>query len=230
VSAARAVVPSVVIVDYGRGNLWSVGQAVAAVGGVPRLAEEPAVVRAAERLILPGVGAFGDAMAGLRARGLDEAVLAFAATDRPLLGVCLGMQLLLEGSTEFGQHAGLGLIAGRVDRLPEPPAGAGDGTARYKIRPYKIPNVGWCRLEPVPGGPAWADSLFAAVKPGDFAYFVHSYAAEPADPRHRLADIHLAGAPVAAAITAGPITGCQFHPEKSGEVGLSILRAFVARA
>ena len=217
-SAARPVV----IVDYGRGNLWSVCQAVAAVGGEPRLSTEPAHVRTAEQVILPGVGAFGDAMAGLRARGLDEAVLAFAATGRPLLGVCLGMQLLLEASTEFGHHAGLGLIAGRVDRLPTPVAGARDK--------YKIPNVGWCRLEPAAGGAPWAGSLFAAVKPGDFAYFVHSYGAHPADPRHRLADIDLGGAPVCAAITAGPITGCQFHPEKSGEVGLAILRAFVARA
>jgi glutamine amidotransferase len=215
------VVPGVVIVDYGRGNLWSVGHAVAAVGGTPRLAEDPAVVRAAERLILPGVGAFGDAMAGLRARGLDEAVRAFAATGRPLLGVCLGMQLLLETSTEFGEHEGLGLVAGRVDRLPEPLPGGRDR--------YKIPNVGWCRLDPAPGGRPWGDSLFAAVKPGDFAYFAHSFAAHPADPRQRLVDIDLGGTRVAAAISAGPITGCQFHPEKSGEVGLAILRAFVAR-
>jgi len=224
VSTARPVVPKVVVVDYGRGNLWSVGQAVAAVGGEPQISTEPAVVRAAEQLILPGVGAFGDAMAGLRARGLDEAVLAFAATGRPLLGVCLGMQLLLEASTEFGHHAGLGLIRGQVERLPAPAA-----PARGAIRSYKIPNVGWCRLEPAAGGTPWTESLFAAVKPGDFAYFVHSYAAHPMDPRHRLADIELGGVPVAAAITAGPITGCQFHPEKSGEVGLAILRAFVAR-
>jgi glutamine amidotransferase len=229
VSAARPVVPGVVIVDYGRGNLWSVAHAVAAVGGAPRLAEDPAVVRAAERLILPGVGAFGDAMAGLRARGLDEAVLAFAATGRPLLGVCLGMQLLLEASTEFGDHAGLGLIAGRVDRLPPPVTRARDKILPYKTPPYKIPNVGWCRLEPADGGAPWAESLFAAVKPGEFAYFVHSYSAHPGDPRQRLADIELGGTPVCAAITAGPITGCQFHPEKSGEVGLAILRAFVAR-
>jgi glutamine amidotransferase len=221
VTASRPVV----VVDYGRGNLWSVCQAVAAAGGDPRLSTEPAVVRAAEQLILPGVGAFGDAMAGLRARGLDEAVLAFAATGRPLLGVCLGMQLLLEASSEFGDHPGLGLIRGRVDRLPPPAAGV-----RGTLRSHKIPNVGWCRLEPAPGGTPWAESLFAGVKPGDFAYFVHSYGAQPADPRHRLADIALGGgATVSAAVTAGPITGCQFHPEKSGEVGLAILRVFVAR-
>jgi glutamine amidotransferase len=207
----------VVVVDYGRGNLFSVCQAVARVGGEPRLSSEPAAVRRAERLILPGVGAFGDAMAGLQARGLVEAIREFAATGRPLLGLCLGMQLLLDESSEFGRHEGLGLIPGRVERLPQPPRGGRD----------KIPNVGWCRLEPAAGGTPWAESIFAGVKPGDFAYFVHSYAAHPADPKHRLADIVFAGAPVAAAIAAGPIVGCQFHPEKSGEVGLAILDAFV---
>jgi glutamine amidotransferase len=215
VSVARPVV----VVDYGRGNLWSVCQAVTKVGGEARLSAEPATVRTAERLILPGVGAFGDAMAGLRARGLDEAIKEFAATGRPLLGVCLGMQLLLDASSEFGHHAGLALLPGEVDRLPKPPAGSR----------LKIPNVGWCRLAPAPGGAPWSDSLFASVKPGDFAYFVHSYAAHPREARHRLADIDFAGTPVSAAIAAGPIAGCQFHPEKSGEVGLAILHAFVDR-
>jgi glutamine amidotransferase len=213
-TGARAVV----VVDYGRGNLFSVCQAVAKVGGAPTLSADPAVVRQAERLILPGVGAFADAMAGLRTRGLDEAVTAFAATGRPLLGVCLGMQLLLGTSTEFGHHDGLALLPGRVDRLPTPRPGARE----------KIPNVGWCRLEPSPDGVAWSDSIFRGVEPGDYAYFVHSYAALP-DPRHRLADIEFAGTAASAAIAAGPIAGCQFHPEKSGEVGLSIVGAFVNR-
>ena len=164
---------AVVVADYGRGNLFSVCQAVARVGGAPVLSSDPVAVRGAERVILPGVGAFGDAMAGLRARGLDEALVRFAATGRPLLGVCLGMQLLLEESSEFGRHGGLGLLPGRVERLPQPAPGSRE----------KVPNVGWCRLEPVPGGTPWADSLLAAVKPGDFAYFVHSYAAQPGVPR-----------------------------------------------
>ncbi len=214
IGGARAVV----VVDYGRGNLFSVCQAVAKVGGAPTLSADPAIVRQAERVILPGVGAFGDAMDGLRARGLDEALKAFAATGRPLLGVCLGMQLLLGASTEFGHHAGLALLPGHVDRLPTPPPG----------RRHKIPNVGWCRLEPVPGGTPWSESIFRGVKPGDFAYFVHSYAAHP-DERHRLADIDFAGTLVSAAIAAGSIAGCQFHPEKSGEVGLAIVDAFVNR-
>lgn len=208
----------VIVVDYGRGNLFSVCQAVAKVGGAPTLSADAAVVRGAERVILPGVGAFGDAMDGLRARGLDDALKAFAATGRPLLGVCLGMQMLLEASTEFGDHPGLALLPGHVDRLPAPPPGSRE----------KIPNVGWCRLEPAPGGAPWTDSIFRGVKPGDFAYFVHSYAAHP-DPRHRLAEIDFAGRPASAAITAGPIAGCQFHPEKSGEVGLAIVDAFVNR-
>lgn len=210
----------VVIVDYGRGNLWSVCQAVGRAGGTPLLSSDPETVRRAERVILPGVGAFGDAMAGLGARGLDAAVREFARTGRPLLGVCLGMQLLLEESEEFGLHRGLALIAGRVERLPEPAPGGRE----------KIPNVGWCPLEPAPGGVPWALSLLAGVKPGDFAYFVHSYVAVPAERRHRLAEIVFAGARVPAAVAAGGVTGCQFHPEKSGEVGLTILDAFVNRA
>ena len=209
--------PAVIVVDYGRGNLFSVCQAVARVGGAPALTSDPAAVRQAERVILPGVGAFGDAMAGLASRGLDDGVREFARAGRPLLGVCLGMQLLLEVSTEFGRHGGLGLIGGRVDRLPAPAPGSRD----------KIPNVGWCQLWPSPGGLPWSLSLFARVKPGDFAYFVHSYAVHPADARHRLAEIGFSGTPVAAAIAAEHIAGCQFHPEKSGEVGLAILDAFV---
>ena len=214
IGGARAVV----VVDYGRGNLFSVCQAVAKVGGAPTLSADPSVVGAAERVVLPGVGAFGDAMEGLRVRGLDDAVKGFAATGRPLLGVCLGMQLLLGASTEFGHHDGLALLPGHVDRLPMPRAGSRE----------KIPNVGWCQLEPARDGVAWSESIFRGVKPGDYAYFVHSYAAHP-DPRHRLADIAFAGAAASAAIAAGSIAGCQFHPEKSGEVGLSIVDAFVNR-
>jgi len=207
----------IIVVDYGRGNLFSVCQAITRVGGRPRLTDDPAVVAAADRVILPGVGAFGDAMAGLRSRGLDDGLKTFAATARPLLGICLGMELLLDESSEFGRHAGLGLIPGRVDLLPDPARGSGE----------KIPNTGWCRLIPAEGGTPWAESLFRGVKAGDFAYFVHSFAAWPREARHGLADIAFGGATVAAAITAGPVSACQFHPEKSGEVGLAILDAFV---
>jgi imidazole glycerol-phosphate synthase subunit HisH len=213
VSPAREVV----VVDYGRGNLFSVCQAVSRVGGSPRLTSDPEVVAGAPRLILPGVGAFGDAMSGLRALGLDRAVKAFAAGGRPLLGICLGMELLLEESSEFGRHEGLGLIPGRVDRLPEPAAGSRE----------KIPNVGWCPLAEAEHGPVWKESIFNGVRVGDFVYFVHSYAAYPADPRDRLADIVFAGTAVTAAVARDNVSGCQFHPEKSGEVGLTILSSFV---
>jgi glutamine amidotransferase len=207
----------IVVVDYGRGNLFSVCQAIARVGGDARLTADADLVAAADRVILPGVGAFGDAMTALRARGLDRALQRFAAAGRPLLGICLGMELLLEESSEFGRHEGLALIPGRVDRLPDPAARSGE----------KIPNVGWCPLRPADGGTPWAESLLRGVKPGDHAYFVHSFAAWPRETRHRLADIAFGGTAVAAAITAGTISGCQFHPEKSGEVGLAILDAFV---
>ena len=207
----------VVVVDYGRGNLFSVCQAVSRVGGAPHLTADPETVASAPRLILPGVGAFGDAMAGLRALGLDPALTAVAARGRPRLGICLGMELLLDESSEFGRHEGLGLIPGRVDRLPEPAAGSRQ----------KIPNVGWCELSEAEHGPVWKDSIFSRVKTGDFVYFVHSFAAYPADPRHRLADIVFAGTAVTAAVTRDNVSGCQFHPEKSGEVGLAILGSFV---
>jgi glutamine amidotransferase len=212
--------PEVVVVDYGRGNLFSVGQAVSKVGGTPRLSADPEVVASASRLILPGVGAFGDAMAGLNALGLGEAVKAFAATGRPLLGICLGMELLLDESSEFGRHAGLGLIPGRVDRLPSPQTGSRE----------KIPNVGWCPLEEPRQGATWSGTILADVKVGDFVYFVHSYAAYPDDPGHRLADITFAGIGVTAAVVRENVTGCQFHPEKSGQVGLAMLSAFVRDA
>jgi glutamine amidotransferase len=209
----------VVVVDYERGNLHSVAQAVARVGGSPRLSADPAEIASAERLVLPGVGAFGDAMSRLAAAGLDDAVRRFAATGRPLLGVCLGMQLLFERSSEFGDHAGLALLPGRVERLPSPPAGHRD----------KIPNMGWCPLQPAPAGRPWALGLLAEVKPGAFAYFVHSFAAHPADPAHLVAVCEFGGTPVAAVVSSGAIVGCQFHPEKSGPVGLTIYDAFVHR-
>jgi imidazole glycerol-phosphate synthase subunit HisH len=210
----------VVVVDHGRGNLFSVCQAVAAAGGAPTLTADPTAVVGADRVVLPGVGAFGDAMATLTTTGLDEAIRGFAATGRPLLGVCLGMQLLFEESSEFGRHAGLGLLPGRVNRLPPPPGGSRD----------KIPNVGWCPLQPAAGGMPWSWSLLATAKPGDWAYFVHSFVAAPREHAHRVAEIVFGGQPVVAAVASGAITGCQFHPEKSGRVGLGIYEAFVQRA
>jgi imidazole glycerol-phosphate synthase subunit HisH len=163
------------------------------------------------------VGAFADGMAGLRERGLIEPVRQFAASRRPLLGICLGMQMLLSSSEEFGQHEGLGLIAGRVLAIPSTGI---DGA------PHKIPHIGWAGLEASQGA-AWDGSILRDVRPGSTVYMVHSYTAVPDDLTHRLADCRYDGRLISAAIRAGEVYGCQFHPEKSGPVGLRILATFL---
>ena len=209
---------AVAIVDYGVGNLLSVGRAVAAAGGEPRLVGTPGEIAAAERLLLPGVGAFGHCMAVLRERGLIEPIRAFAATGRPFLGICVGMQVMLEVGTEFGRHDGLGLIAGTVEAIP---ATGADGTS------HKIPHIGWSPLARPAGGRAWAGTLLDGIPADSSVYFVHSFAAQPALPAHRLADTDYHGRAIAAAIGRDNLAGCQFHPEKSGPVGLRILANFI---
>lgn len=207
----------VVIVDYGAGNLLSVRRAFQHIGAEIVPAAEPAAVMAADRLVVPGVGAFGDCMAGLRRRGLVEPILDFCRRDRPFLGICVGMQMMFEASEEFGEHEGLGLLRGRVAAVP---AIGADG------RPHKIPHIGWNRLL-APEGIDWAGSILATTAPGAWAYFVHSFAGDPLDPGDRLADADYDGVRITAAVRRGNLTGTQFHPEKSGEVGLGMLRAFM---
>jgi glutamine amidotransferase len=211
-----ATARSVTVVDYGRGNLLSVARALEHCGATVTFADEPGPVTAAERLVLPGVGAFGDAMAELARRGLDEAIHAFAATGRPFLGICLGMQLLLDVSEEFGAHGGLGLVPGAVTAVP---ASGADG------RPHRVPHIGWNALHPANGG--WDGTVLGGVAPGSSVYFVHSFAAHPDSESDRLADCDYDGVRIAAAIRRGAWTGCQFHPEKSGPVGLRIIENFV---
>ena len=201
----------VAIVDYGVGNLFSLRCSFAAIGRQAVVTGDPATLAAADRLVLPGVGAFGDAAAALRQSGLDRAVLAHAEKGKPLLGICLGMQLLLEKSFEYGEHRGLGLIPGAVEPIrPVIPAG------------YKVPHIGWNALELT--GPGRACGLFRYTKPGDCVYFVHSYwANSPAPSVLATAEY---GAPLTAAVGRDNVLGVQFHPEKSGAVGLDILRAF----
>jgi len=210
--------PTVTIIDYGIGNLLSVSRAFTHCGAEPVLTGTPEGVLAAERLVLPGVGAFADGMAGLRERGLVEAVRQYAATGKPFLGICLGMQMMLDTGEEFGSHEGLGLIPGRV--VPIPPTAA-DGS------PHKIPHIGWNRLELPSPATAWSGTVLDGIAPGAAAYFVHSFTAVPADPAHRLADCRYHGRLIAAAVRSGALYGCQFHPEKSGEVGLAIVRNFI---
>lgn len=198
------------IVDYGRGNLLSLQRALEHIGHPTETSADPDRLRGAPRLILPGVGAFGDGMEGLRRRGLDQAVRDFARSGRPVLGICLGMQLMLERGTEFGDFAGLALVPGDVVRFPESAA--------------KVPHVAWSPLLPPKDGPGWGGTLFDGLSPGACVYFVHSYFARPKNPAHRISETGYGGVDFCSAFSAENVSGCQFHPEKSGPVGLRILR------
>ncbi len=211
-------VPTVTVVDYGVGNLHSVCRALEHCGARVTLADDAQGVAAAERLLLPGVGAFAVGMEGLIARGLVDPILRFAETGRPLLGICLGMQMLVSASEEFGVHRGLDLIAGRVKPIPSDTV---DG------RKQKIPYVGWCDLHPAAGG--WQGSVLQDTAAATAVYLVHSYHVVPDDPAHVLAKCLYGGQTIAAAIRSRNITGCQFHPEKSGQAGLEILGQFLHR-
>lgn len=206
------------VVDYDIGNLYSVARAIEKVGGEARLTANPAEISAADRLVLPGVGAFRDGMAGLRRAGVTDAIREFAATGRPLLGICLGMQMLATRSFEFGEHDGLDLIPGDVHAIP---AEDGDGRRR------KVPFVGWAALRPTrPAG--LADTALACAGEGDSVYLVHSYHFTPVDSSDLLAVYDYDGATITAAVARGNVIGCQFHPEKSASVGLNIIRSFLA--
>lgn len=197
------------VIDYGVGNLFSLRSSLEAVGGEVFVSGDRGELARADRLVLPGVGAFGDAAEKLRSSGLDRAVYAAVDGGKPVLGICLGMQLLFQRSFEYGEHPGLGLLPGEV----VPMAGA--------LPPErKIPHIGWNCLHKVN-----SDSrLLAQVEEGDFVYFVHSFHAVGCG--DCLAAVTDYGMPITAAVEKDGIFGCQFHPEKSGRVGLSILRAF----
>lgn len=206
-----------IVVDYGLGNLASVARALKHVGVEPVVSAEPGVVLKAERLIVPGVGAFGTAMRNLQERRLVDPLKTYAATGRPLFGLCLGMQLLMEESDELGRHAGLAIVPGRVARLPEDPQ-----------RRSKVPHIGWSALEPARAD--WNGSVLENAKPGDALYFVHSYYVLPSDPSDVVANTVYAGFRYCAVLAHGNLMGCQAHPEKSGEVGLGILANFARMA
>ena len=202
----------IAIVDYGVGNLFSLASSLAYLGVPAKITAEAAELRAAERIILPGVGAFGDAVARLRATGLVPVLEAEVASGKPLLGICLGMQLLFEESQEYGRHAGLGWIPGGV--YPMEP------DLRAMGLDYKVPQMGWNSLDVR----QQENPLMKYTKPGDFVYYVHSYYART-DARYIVASSDY-GVTVPGAVARDNVYGCQFHPEKSGGVGLNILRAF----
>ena len=199
------------VVDYGVGNLFSLTCSLQAIGAEVTVTGEEEVLARAERIILPGVGAFGDAARALRRSGLEGAVLQAAEGGKPLLGICLGMQLLFDYSAEYGRHRGLGLIPGSVQPIrPLVPEG------------YKVPHMGWNGLN----FPADREKspLFRYVREGEHVYFVHSYAGT--DCGESTIAWSEYGVPLTAAVARGSVYGVQFHPEKSGETGLNILRAF----
>ena len=198
----------IAIIDYGVGNLFSLRSSFAAIGQEAVVTRDAEEIRNADRLILPGVGAFQDAAEKLRASGMDRAVKEETAKGKPLLGVCLGMQMLFERSHEYGVHEGLGLLKGEIRPIAEKiPEG------------LKIPQMGWNALKIVRDSP-----LLKYTREGEYVYFVHSYSA--VDCEESLLAVTEYGADLTACVGKGNVYGCQFHPEKSGEVGLRILKAF----
>lgn len=198
----------VAIIDYGVGNLFSLLSSFKAIGADAVVTSDPEVIKKAERLVLPGVGAFEDAAKKLRSSGLDKLIIEQTNSGKPLLGICLGMQLLFDESHEYGIHQGLGLISGKV-------------VAMKGVLPenLKIPHIGWNALKFTKPSP-----IFKNISEGDCVYFVHSFYADNCD------DALIAsaeyGIDITAAVQKDNIFGCQFHPEKSGKVGLNILKAF----
>ena len=204
----------IAIIDYGVGNLFSLCSSLKSIGAEAVVTPDPDTIRDADRIILPGVGAFADAAAKLRATGLDQVLMEEAACGKKIMGICLGMQMLFEESFEYGVHKGLGLIPGRVIPM-----------AGYIPEGLKIPHIGWNPL--ILKGDK--HPLLKYVSEGDCVYFVHSYfASDCADADGTSAVIATAeyGRELTAAVAKGNVMGCQFHPEKSGKVGLNILKAF----
>ena len=198
----------IAIIDYGVGNLFSLRSSLNKIGADTVVTADPAVISKADKLILPGVGAFADAAKKLRDSGLDQVIKAEAAAGKPIMGICLGMQMLFEKSYEYGEHEGLGLLKGSVVPM--------EGSIPANL---KIPHIGWNALK-FQG----ESKLFKYVKEGDCVYFVHSfYASGCEDSLIATAEY---GKDLTAAVARDNVMGCQFHPEKSGDVGLNILRAF----
>ena len=199
----------VAIIDYGVGNLFSLKSSFASIGEEAIVTDDPEKMRAADRLILPGVGAFGDAARKLRESGLDKVLLEEVEKGKPLMGICLGMQMLFDRSFEYGEYAGLGLIKGEIRPISE-----------VIDEELPIPQIGWNALR-IKGE---KHPIFKYINDGDGVYFVHSYYGANCD-ESVIADTEY-GAYLTAAVACGNVCGCQFHPEKSGKVGLNILKAF----
>jgi glutamine amidotransferase len=199
----------IAIIDYGAGNLHSVKKAVEFVGGQPIVTNDPKIILAAEKVILPGVGAFKKGMDGLQAHNLIPVIKEYAASDKPLLGICLGMQLFFDQSEEQGIHQGLGLLPGKV--------------ITFTDAALKIPQIGWNAFSIEKESP-----LFSGLTTGDYVYFNHTFYCFPAEANHVLTATDY-GISFSSAVNHGNIYGVQFHPEKSQKVGLKILQNFVEK-
>ncbi len=197
----------IVIVDYGVGNFRNVQKAFQATGAQADITDSVQAVKDAGAVVLPGVGAFGDAINNLRQRGLDQPVLAALQAGKPLFGICVGLQIMFESSEEMGRHQGLGIFPGQVVRFP--------------TSQLPVPHMGWNQIHPTRPHP-----LLRHIDPGDFAYFAHSYYARPQNPAHIIATTDY-GLDYASAVARDNVCAIQFHPEKSQQVGLQILKNFV---
>lgn len=206
----------ITVIDYGIGNILSVVRALTHCGAEVLLTNSPYDIRNSRALILPGVGAFEDGMRGLRERKILEPIKEYATTGYPFMGICLGMQMMLDVSDEFGMHKGLGLIPGRVVKIEN---------TTIEGNNQKIPHIGWNKLEL--SGADWNNTILSGVETQSEVYFVHSYTAIPQNNEHRLADTYYGGRQISAVIKKDNLYGCQFHPEKSGTIGLKIIANFI---
>jgi len=209
----------VVVIDYGMGNLLSVRRGIEACSIDVEITADPEKIAKADRLILPGVGAFKDGMNELQKRRQVESIQKFVLTERPLLGICLGMQMLMCESEEYGIYQGLGLIPGRVIEIPRKNS---DG-----IQIRKIPHIGWSALKHSSNKIDWKNTILQDIPENEYFYFVHSFMAVPEDSDNILAECEYEALRITACVRRDNIFGCQFHPEKSGEAGLMILNKFL---
>jgi glutamine amidotransferase len=208
----------ITLLDYGMGNLLNVARAFEHLGCEVTITEEPLVAQKASKLVVPGVGAFRDSMLEIESRGFGDVIRRFVETGRPFLGICVGMQMLFEESEEFGTHAGLGILAGRVLAIPRLTT---DGEQ------HRIPHIGWNHLIRAESGRSWTGSLLEKLEGRHPAvYFVHSFAAVPQELSIRLADTNYGGHKICAAVEKDNVMATQFHPERSGEIGLGIIKNF----
>lgn len=204
------------IVDYGVGNLYSVRSACAAVGLQAEITGDKAAILSSDAVIVPGMGAFGDAMETLRRMDLVEPLREVAAAGTPLIGICLGMQLFMTESEEFGRHRGLDLISGPVVRFRAP---------HRRSEELKVPHVGWARIAPARSAPSWSEWPLRGIDAGEYMYFVHSYHAVPAEAGVVFSTSRYGDIEFCSSLKRGNVFACQFHPERSGPKGLQVYRS-----